>query len=177
MLNRHVASSRPRALVVASAALLVWASIAATASAAPNKKTFSASVSPNPLIAGGSYSVAPRAPIQYTLTNTSSSAELGSANVTVPSGVAASAVSTNAGTALLVGTVIQLRNLSLSPGESATVGVSAQVECASNQAPYRWTTATKQSNDFNGTGNDLAGTSPTSTVSGSCALTFSKQPL
>jgi hypothetical protein len=177
MLDRHVASPRPRALVVAVAALLAWASIVASASAAPNKKTFSASVGPNPLVAGASYSVFPRAPIVYTIRNTSTSAELGSANVTVPAGIAASTVTNpTAGTATLVGTLIQLRELSLAPGESSNVLVWAQVECAANHATYRWTTAVKQSNDFNGTGNDLTGTSPTSTVAGTCGLSFTAQP-
>jgi hypothetical protein len=170
---RHLVSPRPRALVVLVSALVVWASIAAIASAAPDKKTFTTSVGPNPLIAGRTYSVAPFAPLVFTITNTSNSAMLGSVNVTVPAGIIATAVSSNA---TLVGTTIQLRNLDLSPQGSTNVLVWSLVECGSDHAPYVWTTVAKQSNDFNGTGNDLKGNSPTSTISGSCSLIFSKQP-
>jgi hypothetical protein len=159
-------------LVIAVAALLAWASIAAVASAAPNKKTFSATA--GALVAGHTYAGSDT--ITVTIRNTSSSAELGSANVTVPAGVVASAVSSNVGTATIVGTVIQLRNLALTPDQSVNAAVSAQVECGNVNAPYIWTTATKQSNDFNGTGNDLTGTSPSSAFLGSCGLTFTKQP-
>jgi hypothetical protein len=173
MHNRHLVSPRPRALVVAAAALLVWASIAAVASAAPNKKTFSATA--GPLVAGHTY--AGTDTIVLTLRNTSSSAELGSANISVPAGVVATAVGfSGTGSATLVGSVIQLRNLALTPGQTATATVLAEVECGKNHSAYTWATATKQSNDFNGTGNDLTGTSPSSSFSGTCALVFSKQP-
>lgn len=175
MNNRRPAFPRPRALVVAVAALLAWASIAAVASAAPAKKTFTTSLNPSSLIAGHTYTAADT--IAFTLTNTSTSVELGSVNVTVPTGVLATAVDESGdGTATLVGTVIELRDLALSPNESKVVSVSAQVECASLHAPYRWTTLAKQSNNFLGTGNDLNGTGPTSTISGTCGLDFSKQP-
>ena len=175
MHTRHAASPRPRAMVVAVAALLAWATIAATASAAPSKKTYTASLSPSALIAGHTYS-GPVMAIAYTIRNTSSSAELGSANVTVPVGVVPSAVASTEGTATLAGSLIQLRNLALSPGESAVASVTARVECGSNHAPYVWTTRTKQSNDFNGTGNDLSGNSPTSSIVGTCGLSFTEQP-
>ena len=175
MHTRHIASPRPRALVVTVAMLLAWASIAATASAAPNKKTYTTSLSPSALIAGHTYT-GPATAIAYTIRNTSTSAELGSADVTVPVGVVPSAVASTEGTVTLAGSVIQLRNLALAPGESAVVSVTAQVECGSNHAPYVWTTRTKQSNDFNGTGNDLSGTSPTNSVVGTCGLSFTKQP-
>jgi hypothetical protein len=173
MHNRHLAVPRSRALVVVVAALIVWASIAAVASAAPNKKTFSATA--GPLVAGHTY--AGTDTIVLTLRNTSSSAELGSANISVPVGVVATSVGfSGTGSATLVGTVIQLRNLALAPGQTATATVSGQVECGKNHTAYTWTTATKQSNDFNGTGNDLTGASPSSSFSGTCALVFSKQP-
>jgi hypothetical protein len=77
-----------------------------------------------------------------------------------------------------VGQVIQLRNLNLQPGFAAVVSVSAQVECASNQSPYLWAFEVKQANDFNGTpGNNLVQTgSTTSSVTGQCGLSFTKQP-
>jgi hypothetical protein len=56
------------------------------------------------------------------------------------------------------------------------VQVSAEVECGSNHPSYTWTTAAKQSNDFNGTGNDVTGNNPASTIAGSCHVEFSKGP-
>jgi len=170
--HRHPASPRPRALVVAVAALLAWASIASVASAAPNKKTFTTSA--GAIVAGHTYS--PASPVVVTITNTSSSTELGSANVTIPTGVSASSVSSSVGSASLAGTIIELRDLGLTPGQSVTASVAAEVECGSVHAPYTWSTAAKQSNDFNGTGNDLTGASPSSTFIGSCGLVFTKQP-
>lgn len=170
--------SRPRALVVLVATLLVWTSITSAVAAAA-EKSFSATLPPEPLVAGGSYGIAPRDPITLTITNTSNQAQLGSANVTLPDGLALTAVSVVpvTGLATPVGQVIQLRNLNLQPGFSAVVSVSAQVECAANQAPYTWTFLVKQANDFNGSpGNNLTGTNPTSTVFGNCQLEFSKQP-
>jgi hypothetical protein len=172
---RQFASLRPRFLVALVVTLVVWASIAAVASAAPQKKTFSASVGPA-LTAGGSYSVFPLAPILLTITNTSSSALLGSVNVAVPAGILATSASSSVGTSALVGSTIELRNLNRAPQQAVSVQVSAQVECASNHASYAWTIAAKQSNDFNGTGNDLQGNNPGSSVSGACHLTYAKQP-
>ena len=94
--------SRERALVVLVSALLAWASMATTASGTA-VKTFSATVGPNPLIAGGSYSVFPRGPIVLTLTNTSTQAQLGSANVAVPAGLTATSVSSSTGGAARMG--------------------------------------------------------------------------
>jgi hypothetical protein len=77
----------------------------------------------------------------------------------------------------VVGGVLQLRSLDLAPGASATITVPGRVECGSNHTSYPWTLVVKQANDFNGTGNDLAPTGPTTnTVTGNCAIVFSKQP-
>lgn len=176
MHDRHLVSPRPRVLVVAVAAVLAWASVAAVASAAPDRKTYSASLNPSALVAGGTYGTTPRAPILLTISNTSSSASLGSANIAVPEGILATAVATTKGAVALVGAVIQLRELGLSPGESVVASVSAQTECAANHASYTWSIQTKQANDFNGTGNDLSGNHPSSTIAGTCGLAFTSQP-
>ena len=58
------------------------------------------------------------------------------------------------------------------------VNVSAEVECASNHAPYTWAFKVKQANDFNGTpGNDLAqDAAVVNTVTGTCGIVFAAQP-
>ena len=73
--------------------------------------------------------------------------------------------------------MIELRNLNLQPQGFVSVLVSTQVECAANHQAYEWAFQVKQANNFNGTpGNDLTGTNPTSSITGTCQLTFSNQP-
>jgi hypothetical protein len=145
-------------------------------------KSFNATISPIALAAGGSYGVAPRDPIILTITNTSNQAQMGSANVTLPAGLKLTDATATSGTATatpnLTTNTVELRNLGLQPGGFVTASVSAQVECASNHSPYVWSFEVKQANDFNGTpGNDLAPDGDvTSTVTGHCGLSFTKQP-
>ena len=168
---------RWRVLAIVVSATLAWASVAAVASAAADK-SFSATATPEPLVAGASYGVSPRAAISLLITNTSNQAQLGSANVTVPAGILPTAASPTPGTANVAGQVIELRNLDLQPGEVATVSVSAQVECAANHLSYVWGFTVKQANDFNGTpGNDLAQDAPVvNSVVGNCDIVFAAQP-
>ncbi len=124
--------------------------------------------------------------VGVTITNTSSNPQaLGSVNVGIPSAItplAGSALITStqspfAGTVTLVGAQLQLRNLNLAPGKSVTATVLARVTCAPSAASYPLSSAAKQSNDFNGTGNDF---SPTGTAAldavGACTLAFTTQP-
>ena len=179
MLGARTIRSR-RALVTIVTGAILWASIVTVAFAAD--KTFSATVSPGPLVAGASYGEGARSASKITLTivNESNQARLGSANVTAPAGILPTSATSSVGTspAPVVGSVIQLRSLDLAPGGSVVVSISARVECASNHAPYLWGFAVKQANDFNGTGNDLAkvGAATTNTVTGNCGIVFSKQP-
>jgi hypothetical protein len=179
MMSAHWTRLRQAMVPIAGASIL-WASVVSTAVAAD--KTFSSSVSPGPLVAGASYGAGARSAsfVTLTLTNESTQARLGSANVTPPAGVVATAATSSVGTspAPIVGGVIELRNLSLAPGASVSVSISARVECASNHSPYSWGFAVKQANDFNGTGNDLAPVAPqaVNTVAGTCGIEFSKQP-
>jgi len=180
-LFRSSGSLRARALVPLVAALLVWTSITSVVTAAADK-SFNATISPIALAAGGSYGVAPRDPIILTITNTSNQAQMGSANVTLPAGLKLTDATATSGTATatpnLTTNTVELRNLGLQPGGFVTASVSAQVECASNHSPYVWSFEVKQANDFNGTpGNDLAPDGDvTSTVTGHCGLSFTKQP-
>ncbi len=172
------AGSRVVALL-ATAALIIALAVPSAVFAAD--KEFTATVAPGPLFAGASYGEGARSSdfVTLTITNVSNQARLGSANVTPPSGIAATAATSSVGTnpAPVVGGIIQLRNLDLAPGASVTVSISARVECASDGA-YTWSFAVKQANDFNGTGNDLtqSGTT-TNTVVGSCAIAWTTQPV
>ncbi len=180
---RRRSTSRSRSLVLLVAAFLVWTSITSVVTAAADK-SFSASVSAGPLVAGAWYGAGARAlgPITLTITNTSNQAQLGSANVTLPPGLtltgAATSSSTGTATANLSTNTVELRTLGLQPRGSFVATVAAQVECAANHTAYVWTFQVKQANDFNGTpGNDLVQDAPvTSTIPGNCGLSFTKQP-
>jgi hypothetical protein len=131
-----------------------------------------------------------------TITNTTGTQQLGSANLTIPStapGVADFTVvseptldpATAARGATIArpggGKVIELRNLALAaapnPNSSVTVTLGLRMPCAA--APYRWNVDARQSNDFSGTpGNTLGPVTGTlaTTVEGSCKLRFVDQP-
>jgi hypothetical protein len=180
MFGARTARSR-RVLVPIVSGAILWTAIVTVAFAAD--KTFSATVSPGPLVAGASYGEGARlsSKISMTIVNESNQSRLGSANVTAPAGLTVTASSSSVGTnpnPVVGGSVIQLRNLDLAPGASVIVSISARVECASNHVPYIWGFAAKQANDFNGTGNDLAkvGDPTANTVTGICGIAFSKQP-
>ena len=133
--------------------------------------------------------------LQIKLTNLTASQVAGSANVTLPSAF------TNVGspttptvfdgsgnqisktwTATVVGNTIELRNPgpsgmnALSQGQNVRVSVSVTTPCA--PATYTIPVDVKQSNDFNGTGNDLTGPDATLTVTSGCAhhLAFTSNP-
>ena len=124
--------------------------------------------------------------VKITLTNLASPQSLGSANLSVPAGVTISPSSVSltstqpsfAGTASVAGGVIKLRDLSLAPNASVTLSVGVQTTCAPTAPSYAFTTTVKQSNDFNGTGNDfvIQGSQPALDLVGTCSLAFSSQP-
>lgn len=136
-----------------------------SASATTSTKPFSATLSPSSVAGGGSTT------ITLTLTNESSQQQLGSANLTAPSGFSVSSPAPIAGT-----NTVALRNLALAPGASAAIPVSVSTPCATGT--YNWTIVAKQSNDFNGPpGNsfvlDASASSLTTTVTGGgCHLEF-----
>lgn len=158
--------------------LALWG--AGVASAAPGDKEYTATASPAVLPAGSS------ATISIAIRNLADPQSLGSANVSVPAGIAvtASTVSVSAdqpgftGTASLAGSTLQLRNLALLPGRTATVTLTGRAVCDPTTAPYVFTTAVKQSNDFNGDGNDfvISGPQPSVAITGVCHLAFLTQP-
>ena len=124
--------------------------------------------------------------VTATVRNLSSSQTLGSANLTVPSGFQATAATIPSGTASITGSLVKLRSLALAPGAAVAVSVTLTAPASSvvgscSPKTYSWPTpAAKQSNDFNGTGNDFSFTSGSSelrtVVNARCLLRFSTQP-
>jgi hypothetical protein len=129
--------------------------------------------------------------ITGTLTNETAHQQLGSANLFWPSGFDVTAASVSPGSASLAlsctlngfadGPCVQLRDLSLAPGESATTTMT--VRTPSPCASYTWQVEAKQANDYKGTpGNDFdldnANSSLTTQVTSPCAvgLGFDTQP-
>src|SRR6266516_1246136 len=156
---------------------LVGAAVALPALAATSTKFYTPSISPT--------SSSPGATVSYTfktLNNTTSSQQLGSANISVPSGFTVgtpismphtfnSSDDSSAGKTWTAGlntsgTTIMLRNPGpgpanrLNPGHYVAVVFRATAPCTTGLST--WITRVKQSNDFSGTGNDFTrtGTDP-----------------
>jgi hypothetical protein len=155
--------------VLAAGTLLL---IAAPADAAT--KPFSLAISPASFAAGSTV------PVTATLTNENDTQQLGSANITAPSGFKVVSASVSApATATVSGQVVQVRNANLQPNQSLDVSIRVTAPCTATNAS--WSVVAKQSNDFNGTpGNDLnldpANSSLSASVTGACALRFFVQP-
>src|SRR5262249_14278651 len=83
---------------------------------------------------------------------------LGSANLAAPAGFTVLGASVRGQAQTVSGNVAQLRNLAVAPGASVIATVNARVPLANPCAPaqFTWQVAAKQSNDFNGVGNDFA---------------------
>jgi hypothetical protein len=116
------------------------------------------------------------ATIGVVLTNTGPSQSLGSVNLTVPEPFT---LVSSADDAVPGGPVVELRNLALAPGASVTVSITVDVRrcTAASGAPFAITA--KQSNDYNGTGNDFfldAGADLAVAVTGACQLAFLAPP-
>jgi len=169
LLLLHVAS------LVAVGALLGLGLLAPAAFAASTSKPYAAVVSPDPAFVGSTttYTV--------TLTNETDTQTLGSANVSGPSAFTLLAAHdvVPGGTATVSGSTVQLRNLNVPPGGSASVQVDAQAPC--HAATYTWSSIAKQSNNFSGPpGNNLfldpATSHLTTTLAGSCTMSFLREP-
>lgn len=163
-----------RVIVLTACLTFALAALAQPASAAPERKQYTATISPT--------SASVQVPTAYvvTITNaTTSTTDLGSANITFPSAFTALSVGTisapagKAWTRTLSGNTVQLRSGGaadkLTPGQSVSVGVTAR---ATSTGVKIIATAVKQSNNFLGVGNNftLSGAQPTVTVGGSAAL-------
>jgi hypothetical protein len=169
-------------LAAVGAVLLTPLSLTPIAEAQTASKPFSIAFSANPVPAGASIPGGMPAGMTIpsftmTLRNDTGTQQLGSANVTVPATFAiASAPTVDRGTLLAPsGNTLRLRNLDVAPGGTVTVALDLRLPCVSGPATYAWAAQVKQSNDFNGTGNDL--TPPPAAafqnvVTGACALRY-----
>jgi hypothetical protein len=168
----HRRPLRRLAILAAIVAVTVAAFGAAIAGSTPDKP-YSAFISAPPSQAAtttkATTSVGGNASVGLRLRNDTRTQRLGSANITFPAGVNATSVNLvtpAGGTATVVGNVLQLRNLYLAPGASAFVTFSAAVPCTAAGANYSLAIKVKQSNDFNGTGNDLNAATPPPVLAG-----------
>src|SRR5215472_5018193 len=129
-------------------------------------KCFAVTVSPVSPAAGTTTSFA------FTITNEAATQQLGSVQISAPAGF----VITGApGSASLTSSSALFLNLSLAPAASTTLTVSAALACSGGS--YLWGIAAKQSNDFNGAGNDFqldpaSARNLSGLVTGSCSLVF-----
>ena len=160
MTGRHRAERRRSPIQIAATAVLaatattplvLWASTpAALADACSSAagKCYTVTVAPASFASGASV------PFTVTITNESPSQTLGSVNLTPPAVYSITSVDapTPNGSATLASGTIQLRNVNLATnGGTETLTLTADTVAGA----YSWTSAAKQSNDFNGLGNDF----------------------
>jgi hypothetical protein len=137
---------------------------------------------------GGSHTTLPgggTAHLSLTLTNElSSNQTLGSANINAPTGGQLPIVTSSVGQpsqgslGSVTSSQIQLRSLNLTPGGSVTVTFDVTTPCSGSG--FKWTVPAKQSNNFQGAGNDfqlIVSTGLTTDIAASsCHLEFVRQP-
>jgi hypothetical protein len=166
-----------RRLAIAASVLAVTLAAvgAALAGGSGPNKPYSAFISAPPSATATSTtattSVGSTAAVGIRLRNDTKTQRLGSANITLPSGVTVQAgslvlVTPSGGTATLAGNVIKLRDLSVAPGGSAVVRFAAVVPCTAAGASYTFGVVAKQANEFNGAGNDLQLVTPAPVLAG-----------
>jgi uncharacterized protein DUF11 len=127
------------------AALLAAPAAGQTSTCSSTTKCFFAvAVSPSTPAAGASTS------FTFTVKNEASPQTLGSVQISAPAGFAITGAT---GATSFTSSSALFLNLNLASGASTTLTVSATVPCASGS--YQWGIAAKQSNEFNGTGNNF----------------------
>src|SRR5215470_2785294 len=148
------------------AAMLASPAVGSTSACPSSGKCFAVAVSPSNLAAGTNTS------FMFMITNEASTQQLGSAQISAPAGFVITGASR---TASFTSSSALFLNLSLAPSASTTVTLTASTSCSGGG--YQWGIEAKQSNDFNGSGNDFQ-LDPNSTgnLSGtltkSCSLAF-----
>lgn len=154
-----------------SAAVIGTSAAAATSGSTcvSSGKCYLTTVTPQSVVAGESQA------FTVTVTNEATTQTLGSVQVTAPSGFVVTGAS--GGTASYTADSALFLYLALSPGQSATLTVDATAPCSTSSSG--WGVEAKQSNQFNGSGNDFVldpASSLAATVSGSCSLAFLTEP-
>jgi len=169
-----VRRSRPlKAFGFLAASAILGGLLGPVALAGTTIKRYAADIAPSPpSVPAGS-----TAAFTLTITNLADPQQLGSANLTAPPGFTLVSASTPspAGSASIVGDTVRLRDLSLPPGETMSVGFDATAPCFPGS--YTWGLQVKQANNFNGPpGNDFVPdpdqVSLTTDVTGTCQLAF-----
>jgi Domain of unknown function DUF11 len=136
--------------LVLAASMLGVAMLAAPAAgqtstcSSTTKCFFAVSVSPSHPTAGTSTS------FTFTIQNEASPQQLGSVQISAPTGFM---ITSAPGATSFTSTSALFLNLSLASGSQTMLTVSATVPCGSGS--YQWGIAAKQSNNFNGSGNDF----------------------
>lgn len=156
-------------LLVAAAFGAPAARAASTSSCSASGKCYLAAVAPQSAVAGVSQA------FTATVTNEATTQTLGSVQITAPDGFVVTGAS--GGTATYTSGSALFLNLGLSPGQSATLTVDATAPCSGGTSA--WGVEAKQSNQFNGSGNDFVldpASSLAATVSGNCSLAFLTEP-
>ncbi len=135
--------------------------------AAPEGKSFTTEITPTTSTAGTSVSYT------LTITNTSDVAPLGASRITVPDGFVVGAVAVEPGRSWsLVSTdpieiVANDVGSRLLPGQSISVSIDAVTPLQNGDESYQFQVESRQANNFNGKKNDLNGTGPVVTITGS----------
>lgn len=145
---------------------LVLTLLAATASLAPSASaagTVVGTISPSSVPAGTTQATS--------FTTAPTSGQLGSFNLTAPTGWILSSLAPTAGVTLVSSTQIQGRNLSVSSSSPLTINFSAQAPCGPSSGT--WTLAAKSGKSFNGSNFGVDPTSFLSTpITGTCSAAF-----
>ena len=160
-----------RVLIPIAMALCLFGLWVPNALAGTTTKPYAVDIAPHPIAAGSTQTFI------ATLSNETKTQQIGSANLTVPTGFSIVSVASPSpqGTATVVGSTIQIRGLSVPAGMSATVSFVAISPCTPGD--YPWSVIAKQSNNFSGDpGNDLtfdaAHSNLVTTTTGTCRLGF-----
>jgi hypothetical protein len=164
------------ALGLVATAGVVSQGVTASATACTGKCALG-SLSPSSVGAGSTST------IDFSLTNEANPQSLGSADLAAPSGFilpsqTTPVLSTGSASISSDGTSLELRNLNLAPGATATVAFKVTAPCAVTSTA--WSLLVKQANNFSGPpGNNFAidpSSALTTSVTGSCLLFFHAQP-
>jgi hypothetical protein len=175
MRKGRIAAAVVSAAVVAAglltAAALSTPAVGATAggTCVSSGKCYLTVVTPSSVVAGVSQD------FTVTVTNEATTQTLGSVQVTAPGGFVITGAT--GGTASYTAAAAQFLYLGLAPGHQATLTLDATAPCGGGTSA--WGIVAKQSNQFNGSGNDFIidpQSSLAATVSGSCKLAFFGQP-
>jgi hypothetical protein len=146
------------------------------ASGATANKTFTVAVAGTTGVAPNVWAGDVDAALSVTIVNTSSSQTLGSVNLTVP---APYTLVTAPADTVPGGPVVELRNLSLAPRGSTVVELVVGVDQCTSGSSAPFAVTAKQSNDYNGVGNDFTLAQPSDLqvdVVGTCTLAWLAEP-